>query len=83
MPVFEPETDCRSIGIVQHYKLDVEAAYPLAANSFLTTEQIQQLAGPVAVQLIAAAKLKSKVAEMLDERRKSLATTCLQVRSRR
>jgi len=67
------------IATLKHYKLDVEAVYPLAANSFLTTEQIQQLAGPVAVQLITTAKLKSKVAEMLDERRKSLAATALQV----
>ena len=71
------------IGLVQHYKLDVEAVYPLATNSFLTTEQIQQLAGPVAVQLITTAKLKTKVAEMLDERRKALAATCLQVRTHR
>ena len=65
--------------IFQHYKLDVEAAFPSASSSFLSPEQIQTLAGPVATQLLAASKLKAKTAEMMEDRRKSLASTCLQV----
>ena len=59
--------------------MDIEAAFPVANSSFLSPEQIQTLAGPVATQLLASSKLKVKTAEMMEERRKSLASTCLQV----
>ena len=38
----------------------------------LTLEQIQQLSGPVAQQLLATNKLKPKVAETLEERRRTI-----------
>lgn len=47
----------------------------------MTTEQIQNLAGPVVTQLMSAAKLKAKIVELLEERRKSLMSSCLQVAS--
>jgi hypothetical protein len=59
--------------------LDIEAVFPLANSSFLSPEQIQTLAGPVATQLLTASKLKAKTAEMMEDRRKSLASACLQV----
>lgn len=65
--------------MLQHYKLNVETVFPNASSSFLTLDQIQPLASNVAVQLISSAKLKPKVAEMLEDRRKSLANTALQV----
>ena len=64
---------------LKHYKLDVESAFPAASCTFLSPEQIQQLSGPVALQLLANGKLKPKVLETLEERRKSLSATCLQV----
>ena len=47
----------------------------------MTTEQIQNLAGPLATQLVSAGKLKTKILELLEERRKSLMSSCLQVSS--
>lgn len=38
----------------------------------LTLEQIQQLVGPVMSQLLASNKLKPKVVESLEERRRSI-----------
>ena len=66
---------------LKHYKLDVESAFPAASSTFLTMEQIHQLSGPVAVQLLASGKLKSKILEMLDDRRKTLLNSCQQVGS--
>jgi len=59
----------------------VESAFPAASSSFLTTDQIQALSGPVATQLISTGKLKTKIIEILEERKKSVASTCLQVKS--
>ena len=67
------------IATLKHYKLDVEPVFPPASASFMATEQIQLLSGSVALQLFASAKLKPKVAEMLEERRKTLANSCVQV----
>lgn len=57
----------------------MEATFPNANSSFLTLDQIQFLSSTVAVQLITNAKLKPKVAEVLEDRRKSLANAALQV----
>lgn len=64
---------------LQHYRLDVESVFPSANASFLTPEQIQSLTGPITIQLLTSSKLKSKITEMLEDRRKSLSSACLQV----
>jgi len=59
--------------------VDIESVFPSANANFLPIEQIQSLAGPIATQLLTSAKLKSKITEMLEDRRKSLASGSLQV----
>uniref|UniRef100_A0A0N8BMP5 TATA-binding protein-associated factor n=1 Tax=Daphnia magna TaxID=35525 RepID=A0A0N8BMP5_9CRUS len=67
------------IATLRHYRLDVESVFPSANASFLTPEQIQSLTGPITIQLLTSSKLKSKITEMLEDRRKSLSSACLQV----
>lgn len=59
--------------------MDVESVFSSANANFLPIEQIQSLAGPIATHLLTSSKLKSKITEMLEERRKSLASASLQV----
>ncbi|PSN34064.1 TATA-binding protein-associated factor 172, partial [Blattella germanica] len=57
------------VAMLRHYKL------PLDSDIYckvLTLEHIQQLSGPVAQQLLSVHKLKPKVAESLEERRRAI-----------
>ncbi|XP_054284779.1 TATA-binding protein-associated factor 172-like [Macrosteles quadrilineatus] len=55
------------IATLKHYKLPFHSEQ---YGKVLTLDQIQQLAGPVASQLLTSNKLKPKVAESLEERRR-------------
>lgn len=57
------------IATLKHYKLPFDQD---AYGKVLTLDQIQQLSGPVSQQLLANHKLKPKVAESLEERRKAI-----------
>uniref|UniRef100_A0A1B6DFE2 TATA-binding protein-associated factor 172 n=1 Tax=Clastoptera arizonana TaxID=38151 RepID=A0A1B6DFE2_9HEMI len=57
------------IATLKHYKLPLDQE---TYNQVLTLDQIQQLSGSVAQQLLTSHKLKPKVAESLEERRKSI-----------
>ncbi|KAG8325858.1 hypothetical protein J6590_056562 [Homalodisca vitripennis] len=57
------------IATLKHYKLPFDHEQ---YGKVLTLEQIQQLTGPVSSQLLASNKLKPKVAESLEERRRAI-----------
>ncbi|XP_067006130.2 TATA-binding protein-associated factor 172 [Anabrus simplex] len=57
------------VAMLKHYKLPLDSE---KYNKVLMLDQIQELSGPVAQQLLATHKLKPKVAESLEERRKAI-----------
>ncbi|GLG94284.1 Helicase domino [Gryllus bimaculatus] len=57
------------IAMMKHYKLPIDSE---KYGSVLTLDQIQQLSGPVTQQLLSSHKLKPKIAETLEERRKAI-----------
>ncbi|KDR13008.1 TATA-binding protein-associated factor 172 [Zootermopsis nevadensis] len=57
------------VAMLKHYKLPLD---PEICGKVLTLEQIQQLSGPVAQQLLSRHKLKPKVSESLEDRRKAI-----------
>lgn len=57
------------VAMLKHYKLPLDSE---TCGKVLTLEQIQQLSGPVAQQLLSGHRLKPKVFESLEERRKAI-----------
>ncbi|XP_076043200.1 histone acetyltransferase 1 isoform X2 [Oratosquilla oratoria] len=62
-----------------HYKLEVGSSFTSAP--ILTLEQIHNLSGPISLSLFANAKLKPKVQETLEERRKAIQNSVSQTSS--
>lgn len=56
------------IAMLKHYKVPVNAN----ADGVLTLEHIQQLTGPDTQQLLIKCKLKPKIHDTLEDRRKSI-----------
>ncbi|XP_075232109.1 TATA-binding protein-associated factor 172-like isoform X2 [Lycorma delicatula] len=57
------------VAMLKHYKIPFDKDL---FEKVLTLEQIQQLSGPASQQLLSSCKLKPKVAESLESRRKSI-----------
>ncbi|XP_049802115.1 TATA-binding protein-associated factor 172 [Schistocerca nitens] len=66
------------IAMLKHYKLPIDVD---AYGKVLILEQIQQLSGPVSQQLLSSHKLKPKVAESLEERRRAIQAAVSQTSS--
>jgi hypothetical protein len=61
-------------GVIQHHQnlIRLFLGSHACILQVLTLEQIQQLSGPVSQQLLAGHRLKPKVFESLEERRKAI-----------